>query len=541
MTNTVVGYGKMLEPLEGVLMCLRVLFDRLIDLTFEFVYRNHNRRTLPPIEIRDESLLTSSAVELAAQIRGGEITSERLVKAFIRRIQEVNPILNSVVDQRFDAAVEEAKKADRIVKSLGENAKRFMLDELEKDAPFLGVPFAVDDNIRVKGLRQTCGLLERRDFVAPCDSDPVRKLRNAGAIPLCVTNSTASSNHWTNPVYGATKNPFDARKVSGGQSCLQAFAGVAIGVSEECQLSSAFCGLFSHKPSSPDVVEVRGCGVSDPPPHVGFGHKTVGPVCKESQDLLPLLKTLLSEERIDKLRLDEDVLLMKLRYFYIDCGIGNSIKVGCVNPEARQALFRAIDFLEDTFCVSFVKINTNKILKGLKTLQSNSNESVKNPQNRSISMFPSIVTRISASTCYLWGKFQAILNWFDAFKVKDVSSWPDRELLEEFKVSSLLLCIYQGNFISVINAHTEPFGRRWSNFESGVSTTGTISLPAVPAAIRLSLYPSFQCSRGSGDDRSDFSRLSRDADYDSSMSLKVDTQRSNSLFIYFACRLLRPR
>jgi len=74
------------------------------------------------------------------------LTSEEIVKTFIARIEEINPILNCVVDDRFDDALEEARAVDRMLAT-----SKKTLEELEKETPFLGVPFSTKDAIMVEG------------------------------------------------------------------------------------------------------------------------------------------------------------------------------------------------------------------------------------------------------------------------------------------------------------------------------------------------------------------------------------------------------
>lgn len=45
-----------------------------------------------------------------------QLTSEEVVKSFIARIKEINPILNCMVDQRFEAALQDAKAADELIR-----------------------------------------------------------------------------------------------------------------------------------------------------------------------------------------------------------------------------------------------------------------------------------------------------------------------------------------------------------------------------------------------------------------------------------------
>lgn len=74
------------------------------------------------------------------------MSSEEVVKAFIKRIKAVNPIINCVVDNRFELALEEAKSVDKLIQS-GEKSQ----ETLEQETPFLGVPFTIKDCFAVKG------------------------------------------------------------------------------------------------------------------------------------------------------------------------------------------------------------------------------------------------------------------------------------------------------------------------------------------------------------------------------------------------------
>lgn len=68
------------------------------------------------------------------------------MNSFIERIQEINPILNCVVADRFDEARKDAQKVDEIIKSA-----TIPKEVLEKEKPLFGVPFTTKDCIAVKG------------------------------------------------------------------------------------------------------------------------------------------------------------------------------------------------------------------------------------------------------------------------------------------------------------------------------------------------------------------------------------------------------
>lgn len=69
-----------------------------------------------------------------------------VVQAYITRIKEVNPYLNAVVEDRYADALREAQEVDRFIASHCKTEQ-----EIEKETPFLGVPFTVKESCGVKG------------------------------------------------------------------------------------------------------------------------------------------------------------------------------------------------------------------------------------------------------------------------------------------------------------------------------------------------------------------------------------------------------
>jgi fatty acid amide hydrolase 2 len=77
-----------------------------------------------------------------------QVTSEEVVKAYISRIRDINPLLNSVVDSRFEAALLDARYVDRVVQTTNKSE-----EEIAKEKPFFGVPLSVKGSIAVKGTK----------------------------------------------------------------------------------------------------------------------------------------------------------------------------------------------------------------------------------------------------------------------------------------------------------------------------------------------------------------------------------------------------
>lgn len=173
-----------------------------------------------------------------------------------------------MVDQRYTEALATAQKIDRDLAALDSDTA---WTQLAQETPFLGVPFSLKEGVRVQGLHQSYGLPARADYIAPSDSDPVRALREAGAIPLCVSNVSELGMWWdsSNYVYGTSHNPYDTTRSpggsSGGEAALQAVCGIPISIGTDTggsiRTPAAFCGLFGHKATPGKVDEGFGIGL----------------------------------------------------------------------------------------------------------------------------------------------------------------------------------------------------------------------------------------------------------------------------------------
>lgn len=187
-----------------------------------------------------------SAVDLAAGIKAGDIGCREAVSSCIGRMKEVNPGLNAVVIDMTDEALEQADRADAVVKS---GVEPGLLH---------GVPITIKVNVDVKGKPNSNGIKALADFIAPDDSPLVRNLKKAGAIIIGMTNTPEFSFRMMtdNPLYGMTKNPWDEKYTCGGSSG-GAASGVAAGICPvahgndiggSLRIPSFCCGLSTIRP-----------------------------------------------------------------------------------------------------------------------------------------------------------------------------------------------------------------------------------------------------------------------------------------------------
>ncbi len=234
-------------------------------------------------------LLLLSATELAARIRAGAVSAEAVVLAHIARIQAVNPRLNAMVADRFEAAVAEARAADRRLAAEGPAGL----------PPLHGVPCSIKESIALTGMPHTSGLVARRGVRAAADAPSVARLRRAGAIPLGVTNVSELC-MWmesANRVYGRTRNPYDPGRIaggsSGGEGAIVGAGGAPFGLGADIggsiRMPSFFNGVFGHKPTG-GLIPNTG---NYPSAHgVARRYQTTGPLARRAADLWPLVRLL---------------------------------------------------------------------------------------------------------------------------------------------------------------------------------------------------------------------------------------------------------
>ncbi|XP_028821220.1 fatty-acid amide hydrolase 2-B [Denticeps clupeoides] len=300
---------------------------------------------VPPVT---DPLLKLSAAKLAEKIRRREVSSVQVVQAYIDRIQEINPLVNAVVKERFSAALQEAAQADRLVE---QEEGQGSLAALRQRCPLLGVPLTVKESFSLQGMPLSTGLVSRAQVVSNTDAPPVASLKRAGAIPLGVTNTSElcmwmeSHNH----VYGITRNPYDLERTPGGSSGGEgsvlgggaSVIGVGSDIGGSIRMPSFFSGIFGHK-TTPYMVTYDG----QHPPASGAHEDFIstGPMCRYAEDLLPVLE-IMAGPNAHKLHLSEPVDLKKLRFFSVPHD-GGSVYVPPVDKQLIQAQRQVVERLE---------------------------------------------------------------------------------------------------------------------------------------------------------------------------------------------------
>jgi len=190
----------------------------------------------------------SSASDIVAAFAGGAMSAAEIVEISLARIAATNSTLNAFTDVVADRARTRAVLLD---------GKRRQGD---KPGPLAGVPFAVKNLFDVKGLPTLAGARINRDH-PPATSDAVlvERMEAAGAILVGALNMGEYAYDFTgeNVHYGASLNPHDPTRMSGGSSggsgTAVAAGMVPLALSSDTngsiRVPSSLCGLFGLKPT----------------------------------------------------------------------------------------------------------------------------------------------------------------------------------------------------------------------------------------------------------------------------------------------------
>lgn len=186
-------------------------------------------------------------LEAAAALRRRETSSAELTAAALRRIERLNPGTNAMQFVMAEAARERAKQADE------------ELARGEGRGPLHGIPIAVKDLFRTKGVRTTAGSKLFEDYVPDYDAAVVESLHAGGAVLVAKTgmHELAYGITSSNPHFGAVRNPWDRDRIPGGSSggsgaavsAGMVFMAMGSDTGGSIRTPASFCGVVGLKPT----------------------------------------------------------------------------------------------------------------------------------------------------------------------------------------------------------------------------------------------------------------------------------------------------
>ncbi|MFK8079882.1 MAG: amidase [Granulosicoccus sp.] len=232
-----------------------------------------------------KELTELTALQLSTGLAAGKFSSVELMRAYLQRIDALNPALNAIVALRPQTQLlEAAHHADQTV----------------RDGWLHGIPIAIKDLAETKGMTTTFGSPLFSTHVPVADCSMVKRLRDAGAIIIGKTNTPefGLGSHTYNPVYGITRNPYDTALSAGGSSggAAAALAARLLPVADGSDMMgslrnpAAFNNVYGFRPSAGRIPNDKASDACQLPLATG------GPMGRSMLDVAQLLDTLCAHD-----------------------------------------------------------------------------------------------------------------------------------------------------------------------------------------------------------------------------------------------------
>ncbi|MGE5204603.1 MAG: amidase [Chlamydiota bacterium] len=197
-----------------------------------------------PLPSKDEDIAFAPVTQLSHWIEARKLTSQRLTKIYLERLQRFNSELRCVITLTPELALQQARQADQEIA-----AGKYR-------GPLHGIPWGAKDLLDTAGIPTTYGAEPFRHRVPTRDAVVVQRLREAGAVLVAKLSlgALALNDIWFG---GQTMNPWLPQEGSGGSSAGPAAATaaglVAFAIGSETGGSivdpSMRCGITGLRPT----------------------------------------------------------------------------------------------------------------------------------------------------------------------------------------------------------------------------------------------------------------------------------------------------
>ena len=249
------------------------------------------------VSAQSSDLTELTIVEASRRIASRQLSPVEMTRAYLDRIERLNPRINAYITVTADAALKQARE---------------MEDELKAGrhrGPLHGIPIALKDNIDTAGIRTTAASALFAERVPAEDAVVVRKLREAGAVFLGKLNMHEFAFGGTSAIthFGPVHNPWDVAYVPGGSSGGSAAAVAArlcpgalgTDTAASIRMPAAFCGIVGLK-GTHGLASIRGIIP------LSESHDHVGPLCRTVADSALLITALAGFDPLDPYSIPAD-------------------------------------------------------------------------------------------------------------------------------------------------------------------------------------------------------------------------------------------
>ena len=232
--------------------------------------------------------------ELHGKLKRGEVSSVEATKAFLARIEAVEPRVKAFITVTPDEALKNAAEADARIAS-GD------MDMLT------GIPIALKDIFLTRGILTTCASRMLADFIPPYDATSWQRLKQQGAVLLGKLNQDefAMGSSCESSAFGVTRNPWDLDRIAGGSSggsaaavaAQEATATLGTDTGGSIRQPASHCGCVGLKPT---YGRVSRYGV------IAYASSLdqVGPITRDVTDCAIMLGALAGHDPADSTSVD---------------------------------------------------------------------------------------------------------------------------------------------------------------------------------------------------------------------------------------------
>ena len=197
-----------------------------------------------PLPANDADIAFAPLTRLSRWIEGRKLSSERLTKIYMERLERFDPKLHCVITLTREFALAQAKKADEEVA-----AGKYR-------GPLHGIPWGTKDLLDTAGIATTYGAEPFRNRIPTEDAAVVKRLHQAGAVLVAKLSlgALALNDVWFG---GQTMNPWLLEEGSSGSSAgpgaatAAGLVGFSIGSETGGSIVSptARCGITGLRPT----------------------------------------------------------------------------------------------------------------------------------------------------------------------------------------------------------------------------------------------------------------------------------------------------
>jgi Asp-tRNA(Asn)/Glu-tRNA(Gln) amidotransferase A subunit family amidase len=212
-------------------------------------------------------LNTDTIVELGKALRARRISPVELTHACLKKIEELNPVLNAFITVPADQALAQARTAEEEIL------------HGEWRGPLHGVPIGLKDLIDTTGIPTTAASALYKGRVPTQSAEVVRRLERAGAIFLGKHNLHEFAYGGSSMIsfFGEVHNPWNPAYIAGGSSggsATAVAAGLGYGAigtdtAGSIREPAALCGVVGLKPTYGRVSARGVIPLSESLDHVG--------------------------------------------------------------------------------------------------------------------------------------------------------------------------------------------------------------------------------------------------------------------------------